>query len=649
GSGADLAATVRAEGAVLCIEVFWGGSDGGTNSLSWSNSASLGCFTNLTADVLHGITGLGPNTNIFYTFRATNCSDVIWASPSVVFQTAGLPGITDTGATFPVPGSATLNGRLTNGNVADVIIYYGVSDGGTDPANWDSMVTLGTEVDGVPFGSTISGLLYGQGYVYRSYATNDVGDAWAPVSTPFKLPRPNSDFDLTGGLVLWLDGADSNTVFADVNATMPATNNGPVLRWNDKSGHGHDMWSLSAANPLFRSGAANLNGHSAVAFNANQLGRKNLLGITGNDDRTVIAVWANAINFGANYQHTIHVGNPVGNQTYGHSVYRGGNSRIGNHYWAAGFDSTAVGSPASTIAISAWDGDGGSGANGLDEWFVNGVPSGSSDRAPLNTGDLQCRIGSRLNGPVEGIQGDIAEILVYDRVLSTAEQLEVGRYLTIKYDLNTTYTTVLDTAGVGVANVWATNIASTTADLVGFLSATGAVYDVTVFYGLTDGGTNPAAWDASVSLGSFADVATTLNQTVGGLTPGTNVFFAWRATNCLDVSWGQPSLSFMTSTNNVDTDGDGFPDCAEVIANTDPLDPASFLWLLITRTGTSDVHTLIFPSSTGRTYRVERSADLVSGPWVIVQSNLTSTGGLFSTSRTNPAGRVYYRIGVESP
>jgi hypothetical protein len=45
------------------------------------------------------------------------------------------------------------------------------------------------------------------------------------------------DFDPTsiGGCTLWLDGADSNTVFSNTPGTTPSINGGNVLRWNDKS------------------------------------------------------------------------------------------------------------------------------------------------------------------------------------------------------------------------------------------------------------------------------------------------------------------------------------------------------------------------------------------------------------------------------
>lgn len=44
-------------------------------------------------------------------------------------------------------------------------------------------------------------------------------------------------FDPTsiGGCTLWLDGADKNTMFSDIEGTTPSTTGGNVARWNDKS------------------------------------------------------------------------------------------------------------------------------------------------------------------------------------------------------------------------------------------------------------------------------------------------------------------------------------------------------------------------------------------------------------------------------
>ncbi|MEM7396984.1 MAG: hypothetical protein AAF492_32055, partial [Verrucomicrobiota bacterium] len=98
-----------------------------------------------------------------------------------------------------------------------------------------------------------------------------------------------------------------------------------------------------------------------------------------------------------------------------------------------------------------------------------------------------------------------------------------------------------------------------------------------------------------------------------------------------------------------DDDNDGFSDDAETLANTDPFDPDSFLWVRIQQTGLQTVHTLTFPTALGRTYSLERSTNLFVGGWMQVRTNISGTGALLNLLDTNQAGRVYYRVGVRSP
>ncbi|MEM7396804.1 MAG: hypothetical protein AAF492_31125, partial [Verrucomicrobiota bacterium] len=97
-------------------------------------------------------------------------------------------------------------------------------------------------------------------------------------------------------------------------------------------------------------------------------------------------------------------------------------------------------------------------------------------------------------------------------------------------------------------------------------------------------------------------------------------------------------------------DNDLMSDVEEIIANTDPLDPDSFLWVQIDPSSNLFFQNLTFPASTGRTYRIEGATNLYTGPWMILQSNLTAlTNGLLIVPDSNDQGRLYYRVGVESP
>ncbi|MEM7391350.1 MAG: DUF2341 domain-containing protein, partial [Verrucomicrobiota bacterium] len=96
-----------------------------------------------------------------------------------------------------------------------------------------------------------------------------------------------------------------------------------------------------------------------------------------------------------------------------------------------------------------------------------------------------------------------------------------------------------------------------------------------------------------------------------------------------------------------DDDNDGFPDCDEIIAGTDPFDPLSFFWMQISNTVDEAVRDLYFPTILGRTYHIEATTNLYMGPWLNVRSNIPGLGGWTNQSETSTMRRVYYRIGVQ--
>ncbi|MEM7393169.1 MAG: DUF11 domain-containing protein, partial [Verrucomicrobiota bacterium] len=488
------------------------------------------------------------NSTYWYTFRITNCSVAVWGDPAVSFETQSQPLVNNApGATNLGFGVTALQGTLTEGGVADITFFYGLSDGGTNPAAWDNALSIGPTSEGLLSGTT-NGFLYGLRYYYRTFASNALGFSWATNTETFKSAAPAPTLGVRSGLRIWYDADDLSTLWQDAAGTIPVTGSGQdVARWDDKSGNDFHVAEISGANPTYAGPRTNLNDRGALFFMVDELGRANDIGITGNADRTLITVYADARNTGLNYQHAFHQGSAVANQTYGHSVYRTG-GEIGNHYWGAGFN-TIMGSAAPTIVGSAWDGDGGTGANGLDIWTVNGMFVGASDRAPLATGIAQLRVGSRITGPIEGIEGHIAEILMWDRVLTSNEAVEVGNYLSEKYAIPTAYPPM--PGATPLINSTATFVTASSAILNADLRASGSVWDVTVYWGSLDGGTNTGGWANSLNLGWFTNGTTNLAQLVGSIAPSTN-WYTFRATNCAQDFWATPSSPFVGNTNVVD-------------------------------------------------------------------------------------------------
>ena len=171
--------------------------------------------------------------------------------------------------------------------------------------------------------------------------------------------------------------------------------------------------------------------------------------VTGNSDRTTFAIITNRVATASNGEHVLHFGNSSTDQAYGILVRASTN--IGNHYWS-GFDpGTTAPTSNPTQIMFAYDGDGG-GATGIDSYFVNGATAGSFTPSTvggvLATGTSTFTVGSRAAPYAEGINAQVGEIIVYDRLLNRAEQTIVQNYLSSKYNVP------LNTGG-GAADVYA--------------------------------------------------------------------------------------------------------------------------------------------------------------------------------------------------
>ena len=105
------------------------------------------------------------------------------------YKSSGLPAVVNNGewATGVTRESATLNGKIIYDSTpaSEVTIYWGETDGGTDPAKWAHAEKLGSRKAGDPFKTAISGLKPWTPYHFRCHVANSNGTAWAAASIPF--------------------------------------------------------------------------------------------------------------------------------------------------------------------------------------------------------------------------------------------------------------------------------------------------------------------------------------------------------------------------------------------------------------------------------------------------------------------------------
>lgn len=220
--------------------------------------------------------------------------------------------------------------------------------------------------------------------------------AWA-VFLPTDLP----------GNILWLDAADPLTVH------LSGTD---VDRWDDKSGQlNHaSLGSGGTQHPSYATGV---------------LGGKNVLRFGGNDYLDLAANMSPGTMFavvkrdGGEVLQRI-----ICDSGYNHLGIYGSNYEARFGY----FPGPIIGPATSTFRIIAAGGDGVTAFTAYD-----GVVTDRGTENFGNSGSYSVGRPRGYNG--QYLTGDIAEIIVYNRVLSRPEHNVVGDYLEQKYGLNTAY------------------------------------------------------------------------------------------------------------------------------------------------------------------------------------------------------------------
>jgi hypothetical protein len=314
-------------------------------------------------------------------------------------------------STVPVPDKPALTAYAVSGTQADLAWTC------PSAANVHTVATIERQADGGSFaaigtisdasGYTDTGLTASQTYTYRLSLSSYAGTS--PYSDPVTVTTLSAAALPAMGLRLWLRST----------AGVAANSNGYVSVWADQSGVGNDAVQSNASQQP--SVVANqLDGLPVVHFtrsNSTLLNLPDLMsGAAGGEGFAVVRRSATT--------------NVVGLWAFGSSHgsrYPESNTAVFDDFATTSWRSTGP-APAGLTAFNLYNVGG-----DATVWFQN-FNGQSHFRGTTNT------VGFRSNPTIGDGQdcsfdGDIAEAIVYDRVLTDAERLQVNDYLSRKYPM----------------------------------------------------------------------------------------------------------------------------------------------------------------------------------------------------------------------
>ena len=196
------------------FELFFSDSAG---SFSGTPDVSIDSGINTANDDFTLYTLGGTHSGRYLRFRVTGNGGNVGGSELRFYPAAvGQPSVTISSATGITATGATVHGEVTDPGAATpaVTLFYGLTNGGTDPGGWDSSISIGNQGGG--FSANLSGLLANRTYFFTARATNGSGTDWASPVLDFTTPSAQpSVINLAATEVF----ASSATVGAEVTNT----------------------------------------------------------------------------------------------------------------------------------------------------------------------------------------------------------------------------------------------------------------------------------------------------------------------------------------------------------------------------------------------------------------------------------------------
>jgi hypothetical protein len=271
--------------------------------------------------------------------------------------------------------------------------------------------TTATIISGTATTGNVTGLEPGLAYSFRVISSNANGASSPSLSTAPSLSATPPAW----GLQLWLK--------ADTGTTLDA--NGGVSQWADQGSNQYLATQSSSSNrPVLVTDPGT--GEPALYFSGNQwIGGSDL--IAANQDLTIITAASDSTPSYPNYDSVVALGaNPGGGAMRGYS-YQNGEAQFDiyqNVVNAGVAPDTAQGAVA-TLTFSR--------STGAVAFYLQGAPNGTGN---ISVNDLASGyVIGQAGWSGADWNGNIYEVLVYNRVLSPSEQQQAEIYLADKYGL----------------------------------------------------------------------------------------------------------------------------------------------------------------------------------------------------------------------
>lgn len=224
-----------------------------------------------------------------------------------------------------------------------------------------------------------------------------------------------------GGTLLWLDAADSNTLFQTVGGAAATADGNPVGEWKDKSGNGRNGTNTLTGRPMLKTGI--YNGRNTIRFNGTStfLSLPNFYNL-GTDDYTAFIV--TKVNTPAAFTVIFEQAAPAGAARF---VFFVGSGAQRYQYYHNTFVGSGILGTSINVIFKAV-------SNGTNRSFSvnNGTPVSATIADFNSTGNFTYLGNSLYN---EYLNGDVSEVLFYNKALSAGDQTLIYNYLSAKWGI----------------------------------------------------------------------------------------------------------------------------------------------------------------------------------------------------------------------